>query len=100
MRRPGLNENEGIRINIEQRYFLEDRFSKQGKLKVCKEEKIKFLLILYSELCFHLHVTWFISSALSQLMLHCATQARLPLCGLHGPLCLCYYFNSLFMAVV
>lgn len=37
MRRPGLNKNEGIRINIEQRYFLEDRFSKQGKLKVCKE---------------------------------------------------------------
>lgn len=37
MRRPGLNKNEGIRINIEQRYFLEDRFSKQGKLRVCKE---------------------------------------------------------------
>lgn len=37
MRRPELNKNEGIRINIEQRYFLEDRFSKQGKLKVCKE---------------------------------------------------------------
>lgn len=34
MGRPGLNKNEGIRINIEQRYFLEDRFSKQGKLKV------------------------------------------------------------------
>lgn len=33
MRRPGLNKNEGIRINIEQRYFLEDRFSKQGKLQ-------------------------------------------------------------------
>lgn len=39
MRRPGLNKNEGIRINIEQRYFLEDRFSKQGKLKVCKEDQ-------------------------------------------------------------
>lgn len=37
MRRPGLNKNEGIRINIEQRNFLEDRFSKQGKLKVCNE---------------------------------------------------------------
>lgn len=33
MGRPGLNKNERIRINIEQRYFLEDRFSKQGKLK-------------------------------------------------------------------
>lgn len=37
MRRPGLNKNEGIRINIEQRYFLEDRFSKQSKLEVFKE---------------------------------------------------------------
>lgn len=56
MRRPGLNKNEGIRINIEQRYFLEDRFSKQGKLKVCKEgeqrEKIQFSFLLYSELWF------------------------------------------------
>lgn len=48
MRRPGLNKNEGIRINIEQRYILEDRFSKQGKLKACEEdaqrEKNKVLL--------------------------------------------------------
>lgn len=43
MRRPRLNKNEGIRINIEQRYFLEDRFSKQGKLKVCKEGENKVL---------------------------------------------------------
>lgn len=38
MRRPELNKNEGIRINIEQRYFLEDSFSKQGKLRVCIEK--------------------------------------------------------------
>lgn len=39
MRRPELNKNEGIKINIEQRYFLEDIFSKQGKPNVCKEKK-------------------------------------------------------------
>lgn len=43
MGRPGLNKNEGIRINIEQRYFLEDRVSKQGKLKVCEEGENKVL---------------------------------------------------------
>lgn len=56
MRRPGLNKNEGIRINIEQRYFLEDRFSKQGKLEVCEEgqqrENIKLFFILYSDVSF------------------------------------------------
>ncbi len=92
MRRPGLNKNEGIRINIEQRYFLEDRFSKQGKLKVCKEgqqrEKIQFFFILYSEVCFHLYVTQFICRALSQLALPCTARTHLPLCGLHGCVCL------------
>lgn len=67
MRRPGLHKNEGIRINIEQRYFLEDRFSKQGKLKVCKEDQqregIKFFVILYSDVCLHLYLTQFICSA-------------------------------------
>lgn len=39
MGRPGMNKNEGIRINIEQRYFLEDRVSKRGKLKVGEDYK-------------------------------------------------------------
>lgn len=41
MRRPVQNKNEGIRINIEQRYFLEDTLSRQGKVKVCKEGSLR-----------------------------------------------------------
>lgn len=56
MRRPGLNKNEAIRINIEQRYFLEDRISKRGKLKVCKEgqqrEKSYFLFFFFFQIAF------------------------------------------------
>lgn len=102
MGRPGLNKNEGIRINIEQRYFLEDRFSKQGKLKVSRREggNEKFSLILYSEVWFHLHVTQFISRGLSQLALHCAARAHLPLCGSRARSHAGYYFNCLFTAAV
>lgn len=79
MRRPGLNKNEGIRIKIEQRYFLEDRFSKQSKRKVCKEDQqrekeINLYSILYVKVCFHLCGDQFTCKALSQLLLTLKTH--------------------------
>lgn len=110
MRRPGLNKNEAIRINIEQRYFLEDRISKRGKLKVCKEgqqrEKSYFLFFFFfsrlrSGVWLHLYVTQFICKALSQLVLqHPARQGHTFHCAVCMGVCVCYYVNCVFTAVV
>lgn len=77
MRRPELNKNEGIRINIEQRYFLEDSFSKQGKLRVCSKKENK-VLRQYSGLCFHLHVISSICRASGAAL---SNTAMLSICG-------------------
>lgn len=96
MRRPERNKNEGIRINIEQRYFLEDSFSKQGKPRVCSKDWNK-VLPRKSGLCFYLPTSSSICKASAQPAL---LGHAFHLWGVRRFPCLSYYINCLFTAVV